>query len=80
MRLIFLLESNQILGVSTAQRRQVDRLGVNTSDEILPQNEQPTAVSVLTSYFSLHRTPPTSGYSPRCGSGTAASRIDSPDR
>jgi hypothetical protein len=58
-------ESNQILGVEhrTTKSGSIARFKYKRRD--LPRNEQPAAVSVLTSHFSLHRTPPGSGYSPK---------------
>jgi hypothetical protein len=58
--------------VSTAQRRQVDLQICKRRNR--PRKEQPAAVPVLASHFSLHRTPPGNGYSPKLNLLAAAYR------
>jgi hypothetical protein len=57
------LESNRILGRTLHNGfRSIVRCKYKERDR--PKNEQPAAVSALTSHLSLRRTPPGNGYSP----------------
>src|SRR5882762_1325239 len=61
-------ESIHFLGVSTAQRAS-GRLSSVSLQLDLTRKKQIAAVAVLTRYFPLHRTLPTSGCSPLNGLG-----------